>query len=170
MFARTLRAAPRCNVVQIRHKSSVSYRQLFKQPIFKSIFLTLVFGSVTIDFMRNKKNLEQLENTYNSKIMILQDIVRKLENGENLDITKELQLANALTRNSYNSVTDIEFDEQLEKFILQAGEDFDPKSEKILVPEPKIEAKKEIPVAVPVAEQVPAKKVDSSDRATSKFL
>lgn len=93
-------------------------RQLLKQPIFKSIFLTLLFGSVTIDLMRNKKNLEAMESSYRSKITILEDIVSKLQNGESVNIAQELKLANALTKNRYNSVTDIEFDKQLENFMM----------------------------------------------------
>ncbi|KAL7665158.1 hypothetical protein ABC855_g2413 [[Candida] zeylanoides] len=105
---------PSARLSQVRHASI--WRET-NQPLFKSIFLTLLFGSVTIDLMRNRKNYEALESSYGSKIMILEDIAGRLERGERVDITKELRLANSLTQNRYDSVTDIEFDEHLERLV-----------------------------------------------------
>ena len=121
MFGRTVpRLAPRGTRMYLRQSTM---RQLVAQPIFKSVFLTLVLGSATIDLMSKRKELEALETTYKSKIMILEDLAGKLERGENVDITKELKLANSLTRAKYNSVTDIHFDELLEKFVSELMEE-----------------------------------------------
>ena len=62
---------PLARLLQVRHASI--WRET-NQPLFKSIFLTLLFGLVTIDLMRNRKNYEALESSYGSKIMILEDI------------------------------------------------------------------------------------------------
>ncbi|CAH2352836.1 hypothetical protein CLIB1423_08S02190 [[Candida] railenensis] len=127
MFASRLARVPKCASRRFISSTASSgrqsaLRQLLKQPIFKSIFLTLLFGSVTIDLMRNKKNLEAMESSYRSKITILEDIVTKLQNNESVNIAQELKLANALTKNRYNSVTDIEFDKQLENFMIDLSQ------------------------------------------------
>ncbi|CAK7905815.1 hypothetical protein CAAN3_08S02718 [[Candida] anglica] len=168
MFRSSLRGPAIRQHVKSQIRNQSTFRQIVKAPIFKSIFLTLLFGSVTIDLMRSRKNLEALESAYRSKIMIYEDLLEKLENGENVDISKELRLANSLTKNMYNSVTDVEFDERLEKFVTEADS-----------LESEIETKhqtREVPV--PVVVQRPAPSSDNTPKSsppptkleTSKFL
>ena len=100
---------------QIRKKPT--FRDLVKAPIFKSIFLTIVFGTAIVGLIDSRRELETLEQTYNSKFVILEEIISKLERGENVDIHRELKLVNKLTKNKYNTVTDIELDEQLDEIL-----------------------------------------------------
>ncbi|CUM46117.1 uncharacterized protein AC631_01420 [Debaryomyces fabryi] len=100
---------------QIRKKPT--FRDLVKAPIFKSIFLTIVFGTAIVGLIDSRRELETLEQTYDSKFVILEEIISKLERGENVDIHRELKLVNKLTKNKYNTVTDIELDEQLDEIL-----------------------------------------------------
>lgn len=94
-----------------------TFRTLLGTPIFKSIFLTLVFGSTVIDLMKSRKELASLVDVHKSKFTILEEIINKLENGENVNIQEDLKLANALTKYKYNTTSDINIDEELEKFL-----------------------------------------------------
>ncbi|KAK6455481.1 uncharacterized protein RJT20DRAFT_47550 [Scheffersomyces xylosifermentans] len=95
-------------------------RDLVRTPVFKSIFLTLVFGSAVVDLMKNRKEFEGLVNAHEAKFTILEEIIEKLKKDQSVDITRDLKIANTLTRNKYNTVTDIELDEQLENFLKMA--------------------------------------------------
>lgn len=102
-----------------------NFRDLVKAPIFKSIFLTIVFGTAIVGLIDSRRELETLEQTYNSKFVILEEIIAKLEKGENVDIHRELKLVNKLTKNKYNTVTDIELDEQLDEILKMTESDGD---------------------------------------------
>lgn len=39
-----------------------------------------------------------------------------------MDVAQEIRIANAITRHKYNSVTDVEIDEQFEEFLKMAEE------------------------------------------------
>lgn len=157
---------PLARLLQVRHASI--WRET-NQPLFKSIFLTLLFGLVTIDLMRNRKNYEALESSYGSKIMILEDIAGRLERGERVDITKELRLANSLTQNRYDLVTDIEFDEHLERLVKGLDESPAAAAAALLAPAPR----PAMPDAAAVAaEAAPAAAAAApyASRQTSKYL
>ncbi|KAK6463973.1 hypothetical protein DFJ63DRAFT_57319 [Scheffersomyces coipomensis] len=96
------------------------FRDLMKAPVVKSIFLSLIFGTVMVDYMKTKKELELLTNTHKTKFSILENIIEKLKNGEHIDVGRELRIADKLTRNKYDRVTDIELDDQLDKFLKMA--------------------------------------------------
>lgn len=106
---------------QVRRKAT--FRDLVRAPILKSLFLTTVFGSAVVGLMENRRELETLEQTYNSKFNILQEIISKLENGQTVDINQELKLVNKLTKYKYNTITDIELDEQLDQFLKMAEDE-----------------------------------------------
>ncbi|RLV92975.1 hypothetical protein JA1_002757 [Spathaspora sp. JA1] len=87
---------------------------MFKTTSFKSLVLTLLFTSIVVDVTKTRKETEMLTNSYNSKFELLNDIIDKLNNNQSIELTKELKLANLLTKHKYNSVVDIEIDQQLE--------------------------------------------------------
>lgn len=99
-----------------------TFRDLIKAPVFKTLILTLFFASASLDLVKHRKELETLTGSYTRKFTVLEELIKKLENNETVDIAKELQLANAFTKHKYNSVTDIELDEQLETFLKMADE------------------------------------------------
>lgn len=123
------RARPLANMNFCRRSSTIhprrrpSYRDLFSGPVAKSLFLTVVFGSVMVDATRNRKEIDALRAAYETKFLILQDITHKIRNKEPVDVAQELKVANAITRNKYNSVTDVELDDQLEEFLKMAEEE-----------------------------------------------
>lgn len=99
-----------------------SYRDLLKAPIFKSIFLTVVFGLAVIELMRNRKELEALVSTHEAKFALLDELKAKLRRGDHVDVVLELKMANTLTKYRYNTVTDIQLDEQLNELLKMAEE------------------------------------------------
>ena len=105
------------NEIQHQIRKKPTFRDLVKAPAFKSIFLTIMFGTAMVGLIDSRRELETLEQTYNSKFVILEEIISKLEKGENVDIHHELKLVNKLTKNKYNTVTDIELDDQLDEFL-----------------------------------------------------
>lgn len=113
------------NEIQNQIRKKPTFRDLVKAPIFKSIFLTIVFGTAIVGLIDSRRELETLEQTYNSKFVILEEIIAKLEKGENVDIHRELKLVNKLTKNKYNTVTDIELDEQLDEILKMTESDGD---------------------------------------------
>lgn len=118
-----------------RHNSTrtrATFKDLVRTPVVKSVFYTVIFGSVVVEFMRARKEHESLIATYDSKFFILRNIIDKLEKGEAIEIGQELKMANTLTKHKYNTVTDIELDNQLDEFLKLADE------------EPKKEVKQEV--------------------------
>lgn len=111
------------------NQKKVTVKDLFKTPIFKSVLYTVAFGAAVLEFMKSRKETENLVATYNSKFNILHEIIDKLKKGEHVDINQELKIANTLTRYKYNTVTDIEIDEQLDKFLRLADQADDEKVE-----------------------------------------
>lgn len=97
-------------------------RDLIKTPVAKSLILTFIFGTFVVDLMKNRKELELLERTYNSKFSLLEGLCEKLKQGEQVDVASELRIANSLTKYKYNTVTEIELDEQLENFLKMTEE------------------------------------------------
>ncbi|KAG2735075.1 hypothetical protein G9P44_001289 [Scheffersomyces stipitis] len=131
-------------------------RDLMKTPVFKSIFLTLVFGTAVVDFMKNRKELETLVNAHNSKFVILEEIIERVSRNEHVDIARELRIANTLTRNNYNTVTDIELDEQLENFLKMTEESVE---ESVVQKEdPQVEHQEVEDSVVPVPRPIETKK------------
>ena len=127
-----------------------------KTPVFKSIFLTLVFGTAVVDFMKNRKELETLVNAHNSKFVILEEIIERVSRNEHVDIARELRIANTLTRNNYNTVTDIELDEQLENFLKMTEESVE---ESVVQKEdPQVEHQEVEDSVVPVPRPIETKK------------
>lgn len=96
-----------------------SYKDLFNTSVLKSMFLMVCFGTVVVDVVKNRRELENLEESYVTKFNILEEVRDKLRMGIQVDLAKELKLANSLT----HDISDIEFDEQLEKFFKMADED-----------------------------------------------
>ncbi|KAK6203199.1 uncharacterized protein RJT21DRAFT_119341 [Scheffersomyces amazonensis] len=101
-------------------RSRPKVRDLIRAPIFKSFFLTIVLGTVVVDYIKTKKDYELLVRTHESKFTVLQDLINNLKNGDKVDVARELKIANTLTKNRYGTVTDIEVDEELEKFLKMA--------------------------------------------------
>jgi hypothetical protein len=79
------------------------------------------FGTVVVDVVKNRRELEMLEHGYQSKFNILEEVIEKLRNGDHVDLARELKLANSLTSHNQD-ISDIEFDEQLEKFFKMADQ------------------------------------------------
>ncbi|CUM63591.1 uncharacterized protein PRCAT00001171001 [Priceomyces carsonii] len=111
----------RVSQMGVNESKKQTVRSLFRQPIFKSIFLTIVFGSAVVDFMRTRKEYEAMNQIYETKFTLLKDIINDLKSGRKLDISKELNIANTLTKYKYNTVTDVEFDESLNAFLASSG-------------------------------------------------
>ncbi|SGZ50196.1 CIC11C00000001955 [Sungouiella intermedia] len=107
----------------IKPRAKPSYRDLISGPVAKSLFLTIVFGSVLVDATKNRKEIEALRAAYETKFRILEDITTRVRNKEPVDVALELKVANAITRNKYNSVTDVELDDQLEEMLKMAEEE-----------------------------------------------
>lgn len=109
----------------IRHLSTApvkkSYKELFNTSVLKSMFLMVCFGTVVVDVVKNRRELEMLEHGYQSKFNILEEVIEKLRNGDHVDLARELKLANSLTSHNQD-ISDIEFDEQLEKFFKMADQ------------------------------------------------
>lgn len=79
-----------------------------------------------VEATKNRREIENLKAAYEAKFTILREITQKLKNKEPVDVAQELRIANAMTRNKYNSATDVELDEQFESFLRMAEEDFEP--------------------------------------------
>lgn len=95
-------------------------RDQFRGPIFKTLFLTVVFGSVVVDSTRRRKELENLRSLYEAKFQILRDVTEKIKARVPVDVAQELRIANAITKNKFISATDVELDELLEDFLKYA--------------------------------------------------
>lgn len=95
-------------------------RDQFRGPVFKTLFLTVVFGSVVVDSTRRRKELENLRSLYDAKFQILRDVTEKIKARVPVDVTQELRIANAITKNKFISATDVELDELLEDFLKYA--------------------------------------------------
>lgn len=106
----------------IQPRKKPSYRDLLATPVLKSILLTLLFGSMVVETTRNRKETEALRSAYEAKFRILREVTSKIRNKEPVDVAQELRIANAITRNKYNSVTDVELDQQFEEFLQMAEE------------------------------------------------
>lgn len=104
----------------VKVKKGTSVRDLFHTPVFKSLFLTLVLGSAVVEATRNRKELDALRGAYEAKFGVLENATARIRRRERVDMAAELKLANALTRNKYNSVTDVQMDEQFEAFLKMA--------------------------------------------------
>lgn len=104
----------------VQPRPKPTWRDLLLPFVFKSLFLTLVFGSVVVDATRARKELEALKAAYEAKFKILEEVTRKVKAREPVDVAQELRIANALTRHKYNSVTDVELDEQFEELLRMA--------------------------------------------------
>ncbi|CCE87190.1 Piso0_005733 [Millerozyma farinosa CBS 7064] len=121
IFACLCRSQPRAystmNGAQGRHQAT--FKNLLKAPAVKSLMLTLVFGTSVVEFMKKKRDLEALDHIYNAKINILEDIISRLVKNEKVDIQKELRIINSMTKYKYNTSTDIDIDEGLEKWLQQ---------------------------------------------------
>lgn len=76
-----------------------------------------------MDATKNRKEIEALRAAYETKFRILEDITTRVRNKEPVDVALELKVANAITRNKYNSVTDVELDDQLEEMLKMAEEE-----------------------------------------------
>lgn len=104
----------------IQPRKKPSFRELFATPVVKSILLTLLFGSMVVETTRNRKEIESLRAAYEAKFRILEDITAKIRARQPVDVAHELKIANTITRNKYNSVTDVELDQQFEEFLRMA--------------------------------------------------
>lgn len=106
----------------VQPRARPTWRDLLLPLVFKSLFLTLVFGSVVVEATRGRKELEALKGAYEAKFRILEDVTGKVRRREPVDVAQELKIANAITRHKYNSVTDVEMDEQFEEILRMADE------------------------------------------------
>lgn len=71
---------------------------------------------------RGRKELESLKGAYEAKFRILEDVTSKVRRREPVDVAQELRIANSITRHKYNSVTDVEMDEQFEEILRMADD------------------------------------------------
>ncbi|PVH13631.1 uncharacterized protein CXQ87_001740 [Candidozyma duobushaemuli] len=106
----------------VQPRARPTWRDSLSPSVFKSLFLTLVFGSVVVEATRGRKELEALKGAYEAKFRILEDVTGKVRRREPVDVAQELKIANAITRHKYNSVTDVEMDEQFEEILRMADE------------------------------------------------
>lgn len=98
-------------------RKPVTFRDLLKTPVLKTLFLTFVFGSAVVESSNARKEIESLKAAYDVKFRILRDVTQKINNKEPVNVAQELNIANSMTRNKYNSVTDLEVDDQFEAFL-----------------------------------------------------
>lgn len=117
-----------CRILQRRHLSShlkngekrSTLRDLVKLPVLKSLMLTLMFGSILVDYMRRRKELEGLDLMYQSKFSIYESLKQKIQNGEKVNLQQDFRLSNLITKNKYGSERDVEFDKELEDLLSKA--------------------------------------------------
>lgn len=98
-------------------RKPVTFRDLLKTPVLKTLFLTFLFGSAVVESSNARKEIESLKAAYDVKFRILRDVTQKIKNKEPVNVAQELNIANSMTRNKYNSVTDLEVDDQFEAFL-----------------------------------------------------
>lgn len=110
----------------VQPRRSPRFRELARAPVFKTLFLTIVFGSVVVESTRGRKDIEALRAAYGAKFRILREVTQKIANREPVDVAQELSIANSITRNKYNSVTDVELDAQLDAFLKLVEDPEDP--------------------------------------------
>ncbi|CAK9436877.1 uncharacterized protein LODBEIA_P13990 [Lodderomyces beijingensis] len=116
-----LRQAP--SPTYTRHiRAKPKLTSLLRTPTTKSLILSLICTSVMVDLLKAKRETQQLQASYMTKFTVLREVIEKLHAGVKVDLSKELQLANAFTLHKYNSKTDIEFDASLEEFLKMADE------------------------------------------------
>ena len=82
--------------------------------------LTLMFGSILVDYMRRRKELEGLDLMYQSKFSIYESLKQKIQNGEKVNLQQDFRLSNLITKNKYGSERDVEFDKELEDLLSKA--------------------------------------------------
>lgn len=124
MFSR-LHALRSQRLYSVKVKKTPTFRDLFHTPVFKTLFLTLVFGSVVVECTKNRKDIEGLQAAYGAKNKVLREVTQKVRNKEAVDVALEVNVANSMTRNKYNSVTDVQLDQSLDSFLKMADEDLD---------------------------------------------
>lgn len=107
----------------VKVQKGTSVRDLFYNPVFKSLFLTLVLGSAVVEATKNRKELDALRAAYEAKFGVLENAIERIRRREPVDMAAELRLANSLTRNKYNNVTDVHLDDQFEAFLKLAEND-----------------------------------------------
>lgn len=107
----------------VRHQSTIpqlrrraTFREMLGSPATKSLLLTVVFGSTVTELISRRNKLETLRENHKIKMGILGDIRTRLENGETIDLQKELHLASKV------SDVDIDVDEALNEFLRLADE------------------------------------------------
>ncbi|CCG23043.1 hypothetical protein CORT_0D01950 [Candida orthopsilosis Co 90-125] len=97
---------------------------LLKTPTTKSLILSLICTSVMIDLLKIRRDLDSLQHSYTMKLALLGEIITKLTQGDLIDLDKELKLAHAFTSaTKYESVNDVELDQELEEFLKLAESD-----------------------------------------------
>ncbi|CAN3358674.1 hypothetical protein DICA3_F39832 [Diutina catenulata] len=89
------------------------FRQLTRAPVFKTALLTFAFGTVMVEMVKSRKDLEEVKHKFINKIAILEEVVAKLERGEKVNLQSELRLANALTQ---TTEVEINIDDSIEQF------------------------------------------------------
>lgn len=71
-----------------------------------------------IDLLKIRRDLDSLQHSYTMKLALLGEIITKLTQGDLIDLDKELKLAHAFTSaTKYESVNDVELDQELEEFL-----------------------------------------------------
>lgn len=118
MFRRT---CVRFNSTLVKPRPRPTWRSNLSAPLFKSLMLTLVFGSAVVEASKRRKELESLENAYETRFSILNDTIKKLRLGLPVNVSEEIKVANAITRNKYSSISDVELDDQFNE-LLQLAE------------------------------------------------
>lgn len=117
------------------------FRDMLRTPLAKSVVLTVVFGTLIIELMKSRRELELLDQTYESKLDILLQIKQKLLNDQYVDVQAELKIANSLTKYKYNTVTEIELDEQLENWLKLSESEMESSLNDAVNTEPVVEPK-----------------------------
>ncbi|KAI3402985.2 hypothetical protein KGF56_004238 [Candida oxycetoniae] len=134
MFLKSSKTMMRPGLLLIRRSLSTAesyirpkpkFWSLLKTPTTKSLILSLICTSVMIELLKSRREVQQLQASYQLRFQVLGEILTKLKNGENFDLKRELHLANIFTEQKYNSKTDIELDQQIEQLLKMSDEDLE---------------------------------------------
>ncbi|EGV65637.1 hypothetical protein CANTEDRAFT_91948 [Yamadazyma tenuis ATCC 10573] len=119
------------HLTPVRHYSiaiprrRATFTEVLRTPTTKSLFLTIVFGSCVTEVIARRKQLDTLRDSHHARMIILNDILARLQHGEHIDLQKELRLLSQVSDGM-----DFDVDEKLNQLFQMVEEPTKPTANK----------------------------------------
>ncbi|ODQ80464.1 hypothetical protein BABINDRAFT_160746 [Babjeviella inositovora NRRL Y-12698] len=112
-FSRTFSQSPKaCSEGQPReHK--ISWNYIRRSPFFKSAVIVIFLSTAITHTIIQQKEVEETAGRYNNKTILLENVIEKLKNKQNVDIPKELRVVRSIFKHHRNTEGDSVLDEIL---------------------------------------------------------